>query len=143
MHKIKNGIGLVAAIGFGVSFLAVAQAEDTTDYSPQGMQQLSIELNKMRNCMSDVDEIAQQKFEAQTTELDQRLRELCAANQSAKAQALALSFSKEMQNSAIFLQIENCTRPMRTLGFMPPLPVVKVNGEGQSQESVCSHYPSK
>ncbi|MBO1923752.1 MULTISPECIES: hypothetical protein [Thiomicrorhabdus] len=116
------------------------QAVDTTDYSQPGMKQMALAMNKMQDCIGQVDELEQNRYEVAINRMQNELLDLCRSGKTEAAQSKALVFSREAQTSHSFQQMMACSKTMRDQGFMPQLPVLSLDQDGNSSEAVCDRY---
>lgn len=86
------------------------------------MQQMAAQMQKMQQCLMQVDESELRKYEAKVNKLQPELESLCKAGKRGEAQKKAVVFGKELAASDAIKTIQACTKNMKANGFMPSLP---------------------
>lgn len=97
-------------------------AENMGNMSGPNMQQMMLQMQKMQQCLMQIDEAELRRYESQIAKLEPELRGLCQQGQRDKAQAIALDFAKQIAQSESVKIIEACTKNMQANAFMPKLP---------------------
>lgn len=138
--NLKNrAFAVFSGLLIGLS-LQTARAENMSPMDTPQMQNMIQQMNKMQQCLQEVDEMELHRYEEKINALEIELRRLCKAGKDAEAQQKAVAFARELNASKIFQQIEACSAEMRHSGFMPPAPLTLENIEQDQGESICNHY---
>ncbi|MDG6773285.1 hypothetical protein QCB45_02990 [Thiomicrorhabdus sp. ZW0627] len=124
-------------LGWFLTYLPQALAENMSSLDNAHMQQMVHQMNKMQQCLQEIDEIELQKNQAHLNQIENELRDLCGAGKREEAQEKALEFSKEMQNSKTFTRIQACSKEMQQQGFMPKFPTLELDEQGKSTGHIC------
>lgn len=136
MHTLLRPL-FTLLLGSFLAYLPQANAENMSSMENVHMQQMIQQMNEMQRCLQQIDEIELQKNQENMSRLENKLRALCSAGKRDEAQTEALKFSREMQDSKIFKQIQSCTQEMQQQGFMPKLPTLEIDDQGNSQTHIC------
>lgn len=136
MHTLLRPL-FTLLLGSFLAYLPQANAENMSSMENVHMQQMIQQMNEMQRCLQQIDEIELQKNQENMSRLENKLRALCSDGKRDEAQTEALKFSREMQDSKIFKQIQSCTQEMQQQGFMPKLPTLEIDDQGNSQTHIC------
>ena len=136
MHTLLRPL-FTLLLGSFLAYLPQANAENMSSTENVHMQQMIQQMNEMQRCLQQIDEIELQKNQENMSRLENKLRALCSDGKRDEAQTEALKFSREMQDSKIFKQIQSCTQEMQQQGFMPKLPTLEIDDQGNSQTHIC------
>ena len=111
------------------------KAEDMPPMDGANMHNMMLKMNQMQACLSDIDPQAFQQAEQTITQAYTEITELCQQHKPDLAQQHAIRFSKLMQQSETFNQIERCNQPMQ--GLMPNMPFMGQTAEILSKHNIC------
>ncbi|WP_373020302.1 hypothetical protein [Thiomicrorhabdus sp.] len=136
MHTLLRPL-FTLLLGSFLAYLPQANAENMSSMENVHMQQMIQQMNEMQRCLQQIDEIELQKNQENMSRLENKLRALCSDGKRDEAQTEALKFSREIQDSKIFKQIQSCTQEMQQQGFMPKLPTLEIDDQGNSQTHIC------
>ena len=109
-------------IFISIGFTSISYAEQMSNINGMNMQQMMAQMQKMQQCLLQVDEAELRQYEARINQLEPQLKSLCQQGKRDEAQNKAIAFGKEVANSSSIKIIKECTKNMQTNGFMPPLP---------------------
>jgi len=105
-----------------LSIATAASAQNMSGMDGMNMQQMMVQMNKMQQCLMQVDESTLRDYERRIYKLDPELKTLCKAGKRDEAQQKAIKFGKEVARSDAFKTIQACTKNMQANAFMPALP---------------------
>lgn len=116
MKRLFNTLFFTAAVSTSV------QAANMSSMEGMNMQQMMAQMQKMQQCLLQVDEAELRHYESRVSKLEIELRTLCKSGDRDQAQKKAIAFGKEITNSKAFKTIESCTKDMQLNAFMPQAP---------------------
>jgi len=97
-------------------------ADNMSGMQGMNMQQMMAQMEKMQQCLMQVDEAELRQYEARISKLEPELRALCKAEKRDEAQKIAIKFGKEIAQSNTVKVLQSCTKDMQANSFMPQLP---------------------
>lgn len=127
--KIRHALGLSALLLTAVSGAASAQVLDSGQ-----LQNLLNQAEDIEACMSRLDESATQALRVRSERVTAEIQTLCKAGKREQAQALALSFGREMADSPAMANLQECSGP---LGALLPAALAGLNGDAADAVQVC------
>lgn len=111
---------------------ALAQMPQGVDQ--QDMQAIMLEMQKMQECMADVDSSELKALEQRSKELEAEVKALCSAGKRADAQDKAVDFSKEIMASKAMQTMKACTADLAAMAPQMNIPDMT---EELKQKHVC------
>lgn len=98
------------------------------------MEMMMQNMEKMQECMDNVDEAEMEKIQQRAEEMDAEIRSLCQAGKRQAAQSKAVAFGKEMSKNPSVKHMQKCSKMME--GFMPQNPYMDPDRD-YSKQHVC------
>lgn len=86
------------------------------------MHQMAAQMQKMQQCLMQVDESELRRYENKINKLQPELKQLCKVGKRDEAQKKAIVFGKEVAASDAIKVVQECTKNMQLNAFMPTLP---------------------
>lgn len=121
-----------AAWAAGMMMLcSVAQAQLLGTDQIQGLLD---QAQNIEQCMSQRDAAATAALRARSERLSQEIESLCKAGKRDQAQATAVAFAREMIDSPVMENLEDCAGP---LGALLPAALASLNGDAADAIQVC------
>ena len=101
------------------------------------MQKIMQQMQKMRQCMEQVDQSELKDFEKRAQEADAEIKALCANGKREKAQKEAIKFGKEVAKIKAIGEMKKCAELMEGVqGMLPPIPYMDKETD-YSDHHVC------
>ncbi len=113
-----------------------AFASHMVDMEGRNMQQMMLQMQKMQQCLMQVNAAEIHQYEVEISKFESKLRSLCQQGKREQAQTEALEFAKKIANSEAIKTIQACTKDMRANAFMPATPDFE-NLDGQH---ICDQF---
>ncbi|HBS26303.1 MAG TPA: hypothetical protein DD827_04110 [Gammaproteobacteria bacterium] len=108
-------------------------AAPQTGASPD-MQSLMQQAQQAQLCMQDIDTSVLEKMEKEGSQIESKVKALCASGQRGKAQKVAIDYSRTMMNSTEVKKLRECGESLR--GMMPVMPYDNME-ENFKNKHVC------
>lgn len=102
-----------------IGIASPSYAENMSGLDTPNMRGMIAQMNKMQECLMDIDEIALLKYQTKLSDIGNELTDLCRLKKYDEAQNKAVVFSQKMANSKTAMQAHSCTQKMEQLNFMP------------------------
>ncbi len=102
--------------------------------APTGMQALIQQAQQAQLCMQDIDTSVFDKMEKEGSQVESKVKALCANGQRGKAQKVAIDYSRKMMNSEEMKKVRECGESLR--GMMPVMPYDNME-ENFKNKHVC------
>jgi len=118
-----------------------ATADTMSEMEGMNMQQMMAQMNKMQQCLMQVDETELRNYESRIYKLEPELKSLCQAGKRDEAQQKAIKFGKEIASSNAIKTIQACTENMQKNSFMPTLPDFDNLGDRHICEELPKYFP--
>lgn len=119
------------------SISTAASAQNMSGMDGMNMQQMMAQMNKMQQCLMQVDEATLRDYERRIYKLEPELKALCKAGKRDEAQQKAIKFGKEVASSDAVKTIQACTKNMQINAFMPTLP----DFDNLGDRHICEELP--
>lgn len=113
---------LLKALLLTLTVSANASDHNIAETGGINMHHMAAQMQKMQQCLMQVDEADLYKFENKINTLQPELKQLCKAGKRDEAQKKAITFGKEVAASDAIKVIKECTKNMQLNGFMPTFP---------------------
>ena len=114
-----------------------ASAQNMSSMDGMNMQQMMAQMQKMQQCLMQVDEAELRQYEMQINKLKPELTALCQQNKRDEAQEKAITFGKQIASSNAVKTIQACTKNMQANAFMPALP----DFDNLGDRHICDELP--
>ena len=98
-------------------------AQDYPGMSERDMQGMMESMQKMQDCMANIDQSRMQALEQRAKQMENEIRSLCDKGERAAAQKRAMAYSREMANDPDLQTMRKCGEMMQ--GVMPAIPVME------------------
>lgn len=86
-----------------------ASAFDFQNMDQAGMQAMMQNMQKMQNCMANIDQNELEKLQARSEEFATSIKSLCKQGKRAEAQEKAMAYSKQFVNDKTMKAMQKCT----------------------------------
>ena len=116
-----------------------ASAENMSGMDGMNMQQMMAQMNKMQQCLMQVDEMELLGYQNKISKLEPEIRSLCKNGKRDEAQQKAIAFGKEIASSNAIKTIQACTKNMQESAFMPTLP----DFDNLGDRHICDELPKE
>lgn len=128
MKKIAASIIVVT-----IAFVSAAQGQGMNEADMKNVMQV---MQKMQECMAQVDQSAIKELEERTNEMEAEIKALCEQGEEKKAEKKAIAFSKEMLKNPSLVQMKKCGE--MTKGILPEGTMPSMDNEfDYSEGNVC------
>jgi hypothetical protein len=112
----------------------VAFAQNPMGMNQEDMQKMMQQMQKAQTCMKKIDQSEMKVLEKKQKQFKEEVKSLCAGGKRGAAQAKAMSFAKEMANSALIKALKKCGEMMK--GMTQEMPFMSQD-EDYSNQHVC------
>ena len=105
----------------------------------QGMSEADIEnmMQQMQTCMESLDQSRMAALEQQASEIDAKVKSLCADGKRKKAQQEAMAYGREFASNPDFQKMMKCGEMMR--GMMPQMPQMPYMNQADRPDTSVRH----
>ncbi len=108
----------------GLSLIAVMLLLLSSNSFAQDAQEMMERLQKVQNCMNELDHTELKRVEAEFESLQTDIKQLCGSGKPDQAQDKALAFAKELEGSLVIKQVKKCAKIMGDM--MPDLALLNL-----------------
>jgi hypothetical protein len=112
----------------------VCLAQNYQGMSDADMQKMMQQMEKMQNCMEDIDTDRLEALEQKSRQMETEVKSLCAKGKRDEAQKKALSFGKEISNDRTMKTIRKCGEMMKDV--MPEITFTGLDKENTDRH-IC------
>ena len=109
-------------------------AQNPMGMNQQDMQKMMQQMQKAQACMEKIDQSGMKVLEEKQKKFETEVSTLCSDGKRDAAQAKAMSYAKEVANSALIKSMKECGEMMQ--GMMTDMPFVNQD-EDYSSQHVC------
>lgn len=94
--------------------------QDLQGMNEDDMQMMMQQMQKMGECMQDIDEAELKSLEQRSRDFEAELKSLCKAGKRAEAQKKAMAFGRQVSSDPTVKTMRRCGEMMK--GAMPDMP---------------------
>ena len=117
----------------------VAVAQNYQNMSEEDMQKMMQQMQKMQSCMENIDQAELEALDQRSSQMQKKVKSLCARGKRNEAQETAISFGKEMAKDSTMKSIKKCSEMISgemLEGMMPKMPIMNLEKDLSSRH-VC------